>query len=392
MLDVLPAELLHAIAYGVGVLGATDVLAMAMTCKALHGVLLGDRYSRAHAHALSGYNACVAHKLWDGARLAAASAMRGASAADGLRLWPASSIRPVVAAQASDDPAWTALVAHLARAGVCCKVERYMVWAYGCGDLELVSILGLVLAFGLEGELVQAVMAASPPWSQRMALPIAAHIGALHAVELILANTTHGAGGGSGRGDGWLFDLALLYACRSEAGDSAAVVARLLADERVDPTVQANAPLRDSCYHGREATVAILLDDPRVNPSVDSNVALCEAVERGQLGIVLLLLQHPAVDPTDLGHEALLLAISRGNMDVLDALLADSRVDSSTRGQLPLRLAAENGRMDAIARLLDAGALGHGQKAQAVRETVGHGDAADVLAAIELARSSSDES
>ncbi|KNC51081.1 uncharacterized protein AMSG_07070 [Thecamonas trahens ATCC 50062] len=69
-LDTLPAELVHAVAHGSGVLTAGDVVALAATNSYLHAALLGDGYARALLYARAGPTACAARGEWRAAYVA----------------------------------------------------------------------------------------------------------------------------------------------------------------------------------------------------------------------------------------------------------------------------------------------------------------------------------
>lgn len=74
------------------------------------------------------------------------------------------------------------------------------------------------------------------------------------------------------------------------------IVALLLKDRRVDPTVFESDALRVAVRNGGLAMVDLLLRDGRANPAVNNIILV--AAEHGHAEVVKRLLQDPRVDPT----------------------------------------------------------------------------------------------
>ena len=105
------------------------------------------------------------------------------------------------------------------------------------------------------------------------------------------------------------------------------VVKFLLADPRVDPSVEDNWPIRMASYNGNFTTVKLLLSDPRVDPSVNNNDAICVASCNGKFNVVEILLKDPRVDPSTRNNYPFHMASIKGNKDIVNLLKCDSRVD-----------------------------------------------------------------
>src|SRR3972149_5184807 len=73
----------------------------------------------------------------------------------------------------------------------------------------------------------------------------------------------------------------------AEKGDSE-VVELLLADPRVDPSVNNNFAIRMASEYGRNKVVALLLVNSRVDPSANDNYAIRRASEYGHNKVVEL--------------------------------------------------------------------------------------------------------
>ena len=107
------------------------------------------------------------------------------------------------------------------------------------------------------------------------------------------------------------------------------VVRELLKDPRVDPRVFNNLPIITSSMSGHVEVVKLLLKDPRVDPSADNNYAIRWASRFGQIEVVRELLKDPRVDPSDKNNYAINYASHYGHTDVIKELIKDSRVRSS---------------------------------------------------------------
>ena len=123
------------------------------------------------------------------------------------------------------------------------------------------------------------------------------------------------------------------------------VVAQLLADNRVDPSVDENLAIRDASYYGHLKVVDLLLRDPRVNPSADDNCAIRWASENGHLKVVKKLLSDPRIDPSARNNEAICMASYYGHFNVVKLLLSDPRVSKNAYAfyNYAIRWASYNG-------------------------------------------------
>jgi hypothetical protein len=117
------------------------------------------------------------------------------------------------------------------------------------------------------------------------------------------------------------------------------VVARVLADpdQRIDPALGENGPLRAAVARGHADMVRLLIRDSRVDPSSDRNAALRFAARRGDVGLVDALLaedltggdwhtvMHTAVTYE---HDAVVVRVLRDTRVPFTALLLDTLVAS----------------------------------------------------------------
>lgn len=93
-----------------------------------------------------------------------------------------------------------------------------------------------------------------------------------------------------------------------------------------------------SIKQGNAALFAKFLSRESVNPALDDNYAICAAVENGRFNFVKELLADPRVDPADNDNWAVQAAAIRNQMAILRLLLADARVDPSASDNRALRL------------------------------------------------------
>lgn len=185
--------------------------------------------------------------------------------------------------------------------------------------------------------------------------------------------------------------------CMAARNGHTAVVERLLAHPKVDPSAGHNYALRAAAAYGHVATVKRLLGDPRVDPSDHmkndydfdilpsddcstavlaaahsrsaavmrlvlahpraapaawNNAALRIAAAHRSLDVAHALLDHPDVDPADFGHEPFLALAVVGDASILKRLLADPRVDPAVHGNHALLKAVLNCNVEAVECLL----------------------------------------
>jgi ankyrin repeat protein len=176
-----------------------------------------------------------------------------------------------------------------------------------------------------------------PSANDQLAIRFAASEGHFEIVELLLKDP---------RIDPSAYDdEALIEAC-SEG--HLRVVELLLQDERVDPSNDDNHAINAAsrkghveivklllqheqvdfedafllcCTEGQVGTCQVFLDDERVDPTMNDNHPIKEASSEGHLGIVKLLLKHPQVDPAT----SIRRAARYGHPKVLQELLQDPR-------------------------------------------------------------------
>lgn len=118
----------------------------------------------------------------------------------------------------------------------------------------------------------------------------------------------------------------LYNACRNGRADA---VRLLLADSRIDPSVNDNECIHVACSFGYMHIAALLLEDNRVNPQDPNGTTPLEAAAtRGHDDIVSYLLSDSRVDPSS--HDNFAIRFSFQHPEVLRVLLEDSRVDPTT--------------------------------------------------------------
>ncbi len=130
------------------------------------------------------------------------------------------------------------------------------------------------------------------------------------------------------------------------------VVRLLLQDVRVNPSAHNNCAIKWSSENGRTDVVKLLLQDVRVDPSVDSNFPIAYASREGYVDVVKLLLQDPRVDPSDADNYAITYGSQEGHVDVVKLLLKDNRVNSYDQENKEIQQTSENGGTEVVKNLL----------------------------------------
>ncbi len=103
-------------------------------------------------------------------------------------------------------------------------------------------------------------------------------------------------------------------------------IKELLADKRIDPSVDKNNLIGWAATWGLKDIVELLLNDERVDPSANKNAPIRWAAERGHIEVVKLLLNHPNVNPNDANDGALLFAAQNGHADIVELLINNPKV------------------------------------------------------------------
>jgi hypothetical protein len=108
------------------------------------------------------------------------------------------------------------------------------------------------------------------------------------------------------------------------------IVSELL-DEMLDFPHEYSNPLNFLIYFasekGRSDLVKLLLTDNRIDPSVDDQLPIRRASWQGHPEVVKLLLADKRVDPSAEDQYAIQFASENGHVEVVKLLLADQRVD-----------------------------------------------------------------
>jgi hypothetical protein len=130
------------------------------------------------------------------------------------------------------------------------------------------------------------------------------------------------------------------------------IVKLLLEDSRVDPLVNIDRGVMDASRNGHADVVKVLLADPRIYPSFNIHWPLEDASRNGHAAVVKLLLADPRVDASANDSLALILASLKGYASVVKLLLAEQRVDPSADNNEALRRANEKGQTDVVKLLL----------------------------------------
>ncbi|KNC52548.1 uncharacterized protein AMSG_08114 [Thecamonas trahens ATCC 50062] len=317
MLDKLPVELLQVIAFRQShALAGRDVVAMAMTCKRMHGAVLGSRFVRRLATAMSGYDACIAHGEWGGAQLA----LSRLNPQPVVRFWQKKSrVEPVfaVAGEAADDSMWQALVIELARA-------RAVVARQTQVGAELGSRRGL-----------------SPnAFYPRLSVAALAVEAGLIGLALKVLPLTDEAGRGC---------TLVAAAGRGEAS----VVMAVLRESPTPGTVYLETAIAHAAFKNNVGILEALLAQPSGSPSGDNHLAVVAAAGAGAYDAVELLLADGRSDPSARGNRAIYDAAAGGHADVVALLLSEERVNPNARNRWPVCAAAANGHVAVVKLLLN---------------------------------------
>ncbi|KNC49425.1 uncharacterized protein AMSG_05430 [Thecamonas trahens ATCC 50062] len=283
MLDKLPAELVHRIAYDVLILSPRDVVNLACVNKSLTTVLLGDRYSRDRA------------RRWRATQLA----LRWCSARDGLAALWALLVpqRDVVA----DSLEWSEAAATAIKAFADSEVlSKDELLARACKRGHTLAVAALIKHSGY-----------SPTDDDCLAFRLAAQCGHLDIVEFLAAQEGVDAGAYN--------NYAVRWAARYGRVD---VVRFLLAHPAVDPAADNNCAVRWAGMCGQIATLRLLLADPRVDPTANNSEALRKAAHVGCATAVRLLLDDGRCDPRAEDDYALKWALKYGHATIVAALEA----------------------------------------------------------------------
>lgn len=143
---------------------------------------------------------------------------------------------------------------------------------------------------------------------------------------------------------------AIQYACELKRYE---IVDILLKDDRVDPTVRFNIPIRRAAQKGFTKIVERLLQHPLVDPSALDNLAIAEAAKGGHDEILDLLLSDPRVNPAD-GHNRALYSASLFNrLHIVEKLLLNDDVRKGPLSEA-LSVAKWNGSKDIVQLLRKA--------------------------------------
>jgi hypothetical protein len=105
------------------------------------------------------------------------------------------------------------------------------------------------------------------------------------------------------------------------------VVDALLTDARV--ATMSGLSFYMACVHGHASVVRRLMADARLDPSVDDNACIVAAAVDGNASVVALLMRDPRTDPSSAIHGACM----SGSADVVALLLRDARVNPTGRGR-----------------------------------------------------------
>lgn len=127
------------------------------------------------------------------------------------------------------------------------------------------------------------------------------------------------------------------------------ILDRLLADVRVDPSVDDNVAINIAAHMGYTSVVAKLLAHPRIGHDLDT--ALWRAAYRGHAEIVKMLLEDGRANPAAYNNKALDLALTIGNVECITLLLDDGRADPTFK-KFFLKAAILSGKVDAVHLLI----------------------------------------
>ncbi|KNC50945.1 uncharacterized protein AMSG_07195 [Thecamonas trahens ATCC 50062] len=427
-LEDMAAEVVHRVAFGVGVLAAADVVAMARTCRRLHAMLLGSSYSASRAHALVGFERCAEAGMWQGARLALELELRSEAEAEGDIRWrprPHAWLAPVFAPGLAGSPGWADAVRAMAKARIVAPVKdgarvRVRVWPEERIEWDSVPDIDDEYEFDAnnededdddddddddDGSSSSSVLDGGSKirdetiieWCVRRRLDaMAEELVVAHAGELAprrrLAMLREAAGAGMAGVVRGLVAAGLVDASEemsrvlvAAAGSGQEeVVAALLTVEGVDPAARGQGALRAACEAGHVTLVELLLADPRVDPSHDSSEAFLTAADEGHAEVVALLLCDGRVDAGSRDNLALCRAAKAGHTAVVELILGAPGAEPGAVDNYPLRWAAKNGHADIVALLLATGLVNpRARRSEALigAEAAGHARVVELLRA-----------
>lgn len=103
----------------------------------------------------------------------------------------------------------------------------------------------------------------------------------------------------------------------------------LLADRRVDPTVEDNAAVVRAAFCNQPDTLRVLLSDPRVDPRAQNSAALAVACVKGFTEVVRLLLGDERMRPLSDRLQHFMLAAQNNRVEVLRVLFGHSSMDDA---------------------------------------------------------------
>lgn len=127
-----------------------------------------------------------------------------------------------------------------------------------------------------------------------------------------------------------VYAKAILTACTLGYDE---IVAILLADARIDPTVDEESPFMIASKNGHTKVVALLLADSRIDPTINEQYAMDVVCELGHTDIVQLFLQDRRMDPTYDNFSALDRACTDGHIAIVRLLLEDTRMKRANIGR-----------------------------------------------------------
>ena len=135
--------------------------------------------------------------------------------------------------------------------------------------------------------------------------------------------------------------------------DDPEIVRALLKDGRADPMANNGEPVKRAALNGRVQVLAVLLSDSRVDPTIVNNgQLLVTSVREGQLAVVRLLLRDGRIDPNRDDGAALITAIQDKETEIALTLLEDRRMDLSSDDNWALTEAIKHDNEEVIDKLL----------------------------------------
>jgi ankyrin repeat protein len=123
----------------------------------------------------------------------------------------------------------------------------------------------------------------------------------------------------------------------------------LLKDKRVDPTAKDNEAIYKATLRGHERVLDLLLSDHRINISEKNYIGI--ASEYGRFQVVAMLLRDKRIDPSVQDNYAIRFASANGHKDVVELLLRDKRVDPTAYNNFAIHQAKKNGHPETVSVL-----------------------------------------